>query len=202
MISVVPCLEPPEEYDAHKVENQKIAESFENSKSTFEIDMSKNLLQITDRHILHSADYEKVPYGPNTTLGESGCAVFCLQHGLAIKGIDVPIAKLAAELADKGYYEKGKGTYHSLFDRYKNGFCTRCSLCQDIVDSLLRGKMVTCLVDNSKYHKDSSRTGAHYINLVGKQGRYFLVEDSHISWTDIKSIETIINATMIAWSWN
>lgn len=203
--------EPRYEYEAHKEYGEQIRVSFQSSLRTFKKVSYGDIKPVTEVSMCRNRDVGDIPYGPNTTIGKSGCAICALKHALDATGVNVEIAELAEEAYQKGYLceeykeEDGlwkiKGTYHSLFDLYKNGFCIRAKEYQQIFGTLQSGKIVTLLVSNNKYHNDPKREGAHFINIVGKQGDSFIIEDNTEDERVTKDCLTVLKSTNVAWLW-
>lgn len=200
-IELVPRKELHSDYEEHRAINLKIFSDFKASLQEFDPEVKLSIMTLMNEEILHASDYSDVPYG-STTLEKSGCAVFCLEQGLRMKGFNVNIADLAEEVYKKGYYESGKGTYHNLFDEYKNGFCTRCSSYKEVFRSLEEKHILTILVENKKYYNNGSKTGRHFVNVVGKMKDYLIIDDSNTYNHTIKLSKDVFDATEVAWRWN
>lgn len=205
-INLVPRLEASSRYQANakinEAINQSFAKSLETPPTTFNYDYKAFPLHIST---IKSDYYDKLatmpcgklPYGPTTTLEKSGCAVFCFHHGLTSRGFTLDLKVLAHEIYKKGYYEEGKGTYHNLFDHYG---LRRATHYNDIIDALSRRSISTCLIQNSIYHNDSSRTGSHFVNVVGLHGNLVVIDDPSIGRTK-KFFTDLIQSISIAWIW-
>lgn len=198
------------EWDAHKEQNAEIATNFQKSLMNFKDWYYGSIAPVTAEEIPNVKEYGDIPLGPNTTLGKSGCAVFCLVHALAAQGRGVEIAAQAQEVYDKGYYcevyEKdifieGRGIYHNLFDLHKNGFAVRAQWYGQVFDNLSGGHMVTALVDNATYNSDSTRSGNHFINIVGKTGNFFIIEDSDYKGRIEKGCMPLFKSCKVVWLW-
>lgn len=72
--------------------------------------------------------------------------------------------------------DKVKGDMTSIIEK------TRISSVKDIINNLHNGYMVPMRVNNSIYHEDSSRTGGHYVILVGLNNGEACVMDSLIGF--------------------
>lgn len=191
-----PREESSERYDTNRKINELIAEAFKKSVENFELPCkARNVIIQTPIRTVKA--YGNVPYGlSGKTLKEAGCAVFTFEQGLRSRNIQIELKTLAYEIQAKGYYLYGKGTYHMLFDHYG---LRRASNVTELFDNLQMGKIVTVLVKNSVYYGDSS-TESHFVNLVGIDGNRFIVDDSNVGRKASK-IETILEATRIAWLW-
>lgn len=201
------------EWEKHKKINSKISEEFQRSLKTYDEKLYlEDIDPVTTERIYYNDELHavQIPYGPNTTLQKSGCAIYCLEHALSAKGENINIAQLAEEAYQKGYLCEVKkddgvleirGTYHNLFDLYKSGFCNRAIKYQEVFDNLKAGKIVTLLVDNQKYHNDPSKTGAHFINVIGKKGNLLIIEDSNSRERVEKDCLQVFKSTNVAWLW-
>lgn len=185
-----------ERYEANRYINELIEKAFNESKERFDSENVPNSA-IIKTPIRTVKAYGNVPYGlSGKTLKEAGCAVFTFEHGLRSRNIQIELKTLAYEIQAKGYYLYGKGTYHMLFDHYG---LRRASDVTEVFDNLQMGKIVTVLVKNSVYYGDSS-TESHFVNLVGIKDNKFIVDDSNFGRKASK-IETILEATRVAWLW-
>lgn len=191
-----PREESPDRYDTNREINERIAAAFKKSVENFELPCKakKEIIQTPIRTI---KAYGNVPYGMSgKNLKQAGCAVFTFHQGLRSRGIEVDLKTLAYEIDKKGYYHYDKGTYHSLFDHYG---LRRASNVKEVFDNLQMSKIVTVLVKNSVYYGNSN-TESHFVNLVGTEGNQFIVDDSNFGRKASK-IETILEATRVAWLW-
>lgn len=187
--------EEEKRYERNAIINNLIAIFFKESIADF--DENKDLGYIPpviQGNILLANDYKDVPYG-GKTLGEAGCAVFCLEQGLRYRGIIVSIVKLAEDIAN--YYVFGKGTRHNLFDHLELG---RARHFQDIFDALRMGRLVTILVENNKYSPMEAVDGSHFVNIVGQKGKSFVIDDPQMGRINVPMRE-IFGATRVAWIW-
>lgn len=209
-VNLKPREESKGDWEAHKEINAEIAANFQNSLTDLTDWYYGDIAPVTDERILSVKEYGNIPLGPNTTLGKSGCAVFCLAHALAAQGKGVEIAAQAKEVYDKGYYcevyekgcyKEGKGTYHNLFDLHKNGFAIRARSYRQVFDTLISGHIVTALVDNVMYNKDMERSGSHYINIVGKTVTSFLIEDSNYDERIERNCMQVFKSCKVVWLW-
>lgn len=176
-IELVPRKELHSDYEEHRAINLKIFSDFKASLQKFDPEVELSIM----------------------TLMNAGCAVFCLEQGLRIKSFNVNIADLAKEVYEKGYYEPQKGTYHNLFDEHKNGFCTRCSSYKEVFKSLKEKNIVTILIENNKYYKNDSKTGRHFVNIVGKMKEYLIIDDSNTYKRTLKLAKDVFDSTVVAW---
>lgn len=186
-------------YDNNGRINAEIAKAFKESIAVFDKSEHKESIPIVvQEEISLAACFADVPYG-GKTLGEAGCAVFCFRQGLISRNVrtwmDMPT--FAKYIADKGYYEFGKGTYHNLFDHYG---LRRATHFQEIFDALKMGKLVTILVENKKYFVDKANKDSHFVNIVGKRWENFVIDDSYVGRIDMPMRE-IFDATRVAWTW-
>lgn len=201
--------ETHERYEANRLINQTISDAFHASLDVFveqpnypipEVDYEQSRIVLVNDVLESGITAGDVPYGVST-LGESGCAVFCIHNALTYtRSSDYPnlsLETVAEEVASKGYYEPGKGTYHNLFDHLG---ARRATNVQDIFDALCTRKkaMVTLLVRNEEYN---GRSGRHFINLVYWDGNNFLLNDSSIGFGLKIDAETIFKCVDIAWIW-
>lgn len=205
--------ETPSEWEKHKKINSKISEEFQKSLDTYDEKLYlEDIDPVTTERIYYNDELHavQIPYGPNTTLQKSGCAIYCLEHALSAKGENINIAQLAEEAYQKGYLcevkkdngvWKIKGTYHNLFDEHKNGFCKRARNYEEIFDNLMAGQIVTLLVSNQKYHNDPNREGSHFINVIGKKRNFLIIEDSNSKERVEKDCLQVFKSTNVAWLW-
>lgn len=204
--------ETPSDWETHKRGNSQISEKFQLSLSTFDEKLYGDIKPVTAERIYYNNELDAVPipYGPNTTLQKSGCAIYALEHALRAKGKKINIAQLADEAYQKGYLCEVKkddgvleirGTYHNLFDMYKNGFCNRAIKYQEVFGNLKAGKIVTLLISNQKYHNDPNREGSHFINVIGKKGNLLIIEDSNSKERVKKDCLEVFKSTNVAWLW-
>lgn len=191
--------ERPEQYDANRDINNLIAETLKKSISDYVTKYEGNTWYSdgTKEKIKCAKEYFGVPYA-ETTLGKSGCAVFCFEHGLRTRGIKRKIETLAKEIGRKGYYYPGKGTWHNLFDHYG---LRRATSVWEIFDAIHAGKIVTLLLRNEVYDYSESDEGTHFVNIVETSAPdMFVVEDPN--WgTVYVPIKNILKATQVAWVW-
>ena len=176
---LAPCKEPPEIYEVNKKKNQQIAKDFADSKTHPFTVTGENITSLDSERIIKTEITSKISYGPTTTLGKSGCAVFAAHQGLRIrKSINLDLEYLASTIASQGYYYQGKGTFHCLFDHLG---CSRLSSIQDLIDYLSTESypVITALMQNNIYL--GRNTGRHFINVVGITNLGFLVDDSEFS---------------------
>lgn len=194
--------ETPRRYDNNRDINDLIAIYFEESLMDFnENDFPENISQVTIRGVYAAWEgrFRDVPYGTKT-LGEAGCAVFCLWQGLASRAIytGMDLEDFANYISD--YYEQDKGSYHNLFDHYN---LRRATHFQELFDTLKMGKIVTLLVRNKDYSLSKSEEGSHFINIIGKDGSGFIIYDSQTEGIinyGVPMRETLY-ATRVAWLW-
>lgn len=202
------ALESLEVYEANKRKNAQIQEDFKASLTEDNLwkgmKTPKHSIYIPSKMVLRNGRVRNTPYG-DSTLGEDGCAIFCIHNVLTAKyGIDIPIGELAEMCADQGYHVSGKGTRHNLFDHMG---CKRATHVQEIFDCLSKESkaFVTLLVRNDAYHDDSERTGRHFVNLVSYSymrgiRMYIRINDDSIGNNISKPMKTLL-ATDIAWIW-
>lgn len=200
--------EEPSVYDANKLKNDKIQEAFKASLTEGNllkgVKTPKYSSYFPSQMIMNSGATKSIPYG-ETTLGEAGCAIFCVHNVLTAKyGIQISIEELAKMCADQGYYVSGKGTKHNLFDHLG---CKRAENVQELFDALSNHPkaFVTLLVRNADYHNDPNRTGRHFVNLVSyiyQKGiqMHIRINDSNIGNSVIMPVNTLL-ATDVAWIW-
>lgn len=190
--------ERPERYEANKEINELIEVAWQESVESFEGYPEENIPVITFKRIQSAETNGYVRYGTKT-LYEAGCAVFCFAQGLQQRGVTIGIQELAKEIANKGYYYPGRGTYHNLFDHYG---LRRASSVDEIFDVLKSKKLVTFLVKNEGYPFSRSNEGSHFINIVGKSGPNFIVDDSNSKVSRVNvDIKTLLQVTRVAWIW-
>lgn len=198
-IELIERKETPARWEANKNINAMIMESLRESIKNQDYSIP---VVTKKRHffpmITISEETKDIPYG-SSTLGASGCAVFCFEQGLRVKEIaEIDISELAAEIARKGYYEPGKGTYHNLFDHMG---LRRARHVQEIFDTILTESdnfpLITLLVRNKEYN---GRNGKHFINISDYIDGKFLVHDSSIGRKFV-SADEILNAIEVAWIW-
>lgn len=206
--------ETEKRYDNNTDINNLIARAFKESIADFdEGDYLEDIVPVIKGNILLANDYKDVPYGyGGKTLGEAGCAVFCVEQGLYHRKIfKVCIFKkimfrfkrgkyikfLSKYIADLGYYVFGKGTRHNLFEHLE---LRRATHFQDIFDALKMGKIVTILVENEKYSPIKAVEGSHFVNIVGKLGEYFVIDDPQMGRINVH-MRKIFDATRVAWIW-
>lgn len=195
------CEEQKERYDVNCELNARIAQAFKESVNNFiqsdAVDFSMEVVPPKEK-ILLQEEYKDVPYAEKT-LGESGCAVFCFEQGLRCRGHKIQLVPLTNEIADKGYYSFGNGTYHCLFDHYG---LRRASDVEEVFAALTMGKILTALVRNSDYHEDESAVGSHFVNIVGIKDYDFIIDDSSSNTGRQKvGITKMLKAIRIAWVW-
>lgn len=186
-------------YDNNGKVNSEIAKAFKESIAVFDEECYKETIPIVVREEISLAIYFKdVPYG-GKTLGESGCAVLCFRQGLISRNVRtwMDMSTFAKYIADKGYYEMNVGTYHNLFDHYG---LRRATHFQEIFDALKMGKLVTILVENKKYFWDEANKDSHFVNIVGKEGKKFVIDDSQMGRV-YSPMRHIFDATRVAWIW-
>lgn len=195
MINLSERQETHEQWKKNKVINQIIRDTWNSSKEELQTD-DNDIGTITMHRMLISKNYYKVPYGKKgeSNLKKSGCAVFCFQQGLRIRGIECDMISLAKEVSKKGYYELGKGTYHNLFDHYGLRRATHVS---EVFAALKQKHLVTMLVD---YENHNDLEEGHFLNIVGKKRSKFIVDDPEEGRMEIPIIK-IIEASEIAWIW-
>ncbi len=200
MLNIPKREESPERYDANKAINELISDTFKKSVSAYTANFPKEFEETHGTSLMTKSNskYGHIPYAEKT-LGESGCAVFCFEHGLRTRGIECNIEELAKEIGEKRYYFYGKGTYHNLFDHYG---LRRASDVQEIFDALKMGKIVTVLVQNKLYQFSKSNEGSHFINIIGidKHG-YFSITDPSISGIWKYPSRILLKAIRVAWIW-
>lgn len=209
--------ETPKRYDNNRDVNNLIAKVFKESIIDFdENNYWEDIPIVIKCNILLANDYKDVPYG-GKTLGEAGCAVFCFEQGLCYRKIFKVLFKkimfcfkqglcyrggrhiklLSKYIADLGYYEFGKGTWHNLFDHFE---LRRATHFQEIFDALKMGKLITILAENKEYSPIKAVEGSHFVNIVGKLGEYFVIDDPQMGRINVPMRE-IFNATRVAWIW-
>lgn len=200
---IPPRRETPERYDLNREINTLIQKGFKDSVSKF----LANPYQVFDYAVnedfereWNSDDNKDVPYG-SSTLGESGCAVYAFHQGLRYRNGSVPrISNLACILAEEGYYEPGKGTWHNLFDHWG---LRRASDIKEVFDAfdVKEFPLVTVLVSNKLYPPSKSSSGSHFVNLVGLVHGGFLIEDPSRKNRLHLDFNKILPAIQIAWIW-
>jgi len=203
--------ETPERYDANRAINQAISDSF-HASIVNRAEVARHAVPevfYEPSHMVLVSDYlpesgilaEDFPYGVSK-LGESGCAVFCLHDALTYARhsdySELSLEAVAMEVASKGYYEPGKGTYHNLFDHVGT---RRATDIQEIFDALCTRTRacVTMLVLNKEYN--GRPNGRHFINAVYFDGKHFIVNDSSYGRGMEMDIDTILKSVDIAWIW-
>lgn len=201
--SIPPRRETPERYDLNREINNLIQKGFKDSISNF----LSNPYPVYDYAVKEDFDREwnsdkniNVPYG-SSTLGESGCAVYAFHQGLRYRNGSVPlISDLARTLAEEGYYEPGKGTWHNLFDHWN---LRRASDIKEVFDALdvKEFPLITVLVANKLYPASKSNSGSHFVNIVGLVHEGFLIEDPSRKNRLHMRFEKILPAVQIAWIW-
>lgn len=196
---LIPCQEQEDIYLAHKQLNEQIAECFKSSKSeTFTV-AHDNIPSDDLERVFKTRENCNIPYGTTTTLGQSGCAIYCLHQALRLKkGLQISIADLADIVASQGYYYPGRGTYHCLFDHCH---AARTGSVQQLYDYLCYEglPLATVLVDNAIYW--GKNTGSHFINVGGitKNGVYIYdSEEDHRIFMEHKKF---ISASKVVWLW-
>lgn len=200
-------MESHQQYEANKRVNKAVQDAFTASLETLQqydfniVEPNGNCLTVETPYsdVIGVSCCGDIKYGGTTTLKDSGCAVFCFYQGLCLTRpkVYVSLSELAQEIAEKGYYEPGKGTYHCLYDHW--GLRRASHFCE-VIDTIKRGSIVTCLVQNSKYHQDENRTGKHFVNVVGLYNDSVIVDDSHIGRRILK-MESFMKSVLIAWTW-
>lgn len=191
-------------YDNNGYVNMLISAMFKKSIADFdEKDYREVVPQLTNGCMYAAWDerFKDIPYGAKT-LGEAGCAVFCFCQGLHTRSIytGMDMEAFAKYIADKGYYEFGRGTYHNLFDHYG---LRRATHFREIFDALRMGKIVTLLVENKDYLLSNSEGGSHYVNIIGNSGVGFIIYDSKTQEIINCSVpmRKVFDATRVAWLW-
>ena len=182
-----------------KQKNERIAEKFKASKAENWVVPSERFSPIDRERIYKNSRMSRISYGPTTTLKKSGCAVFAAHQGLRLKcEVSMKISDLAKEIAEKGYYCTGKGTYHVLFDRLG---CKRVDSVQPLLNYLSSTEtpVATLLVNNSIYF--GRDTGRHFVNAVGLTNVGILIDDSESATRKTVSFDKLIDACVIAWIW-
>lgn len=197
--SLPPRKETKKRWDTNLILNAAIEAAFRASITEFDEEKWENSedFKLSVPPMLTAKEYGKIPYG-GKTLGEAGCAVFALEHGLCYRFGEpvMPIAELAKYIADLGYYEYGVGTYHNLFDHSGS---KRANHVDDVTQALQIGNLVTVLVRNSDYVPIEKDDESHYINLSGKVEKNFIVNDSQFeTQIEVPAIQ-IFKATKVAW---
>lgn len=198
-IDLAPCKESKAIYLKHKKRNEEIAQKFNCSKTEIWPSLPANIPPVDTERIFKNAENSDIPYGETTTIGKSGCAVYAVHQGLRLKReTNVDLAVLAAEIAAKGYYYPGKGTFHCLFDHLD---CTRAKTIQRLLNYLSSEKVpvATLLVINSIYF--GRDTGKHFVNAVGLTNNGILIDDSENEQRILMGFEQIIKACDTAWLW-
>jgi hypothetical protein len=112
--------------------------------------------------------WKRLPYGPNDTIGSSGCGPTSLAmvvSSLTSRTID-PV-QMCNWAYQNGYLCEGSGSYHSLIPDGAKHFgltvdCAKASESQKIVDALASGKLVIAIM--GKGHFTSS---GHFMVLRG-----------------------------------
>lgn len=192
--------ETSKRWDNNKYVNMLISAMFKDSIADFDENEHRERMLVNVEDILLASQFENVPYGCKT-LGQAGCAVFCLEQGLCYRsgGREDPayIIYLAKYTGDKGYYEKNKGTYHSLLDHYG---LRRATHFQEIFDALKMGKLITILVENKKYFEDEANKDSHFVNIVGAEEKKFVIDDSQLGRV-YSPMRRMFDATRVAWIW-
>ncbi len=168
-----------EQYESYKKWSTEISTTLKESATQ---KYSYKDCMISLEHIKYQPEYESWKYG-SSTLAESGCAIFCIEHG---SKKHYSISSLTEKAAEMGYYEPGKGTWHHLFDRLG---AIRLSYVQDIFSYLETGKIVTVLYEH------------HFLNLVGVRGTNFLVEDPMYADQRAIPITEVFEGMRVAWAW-
>lgn len=211
---LIPCQEQEDIYLAHKQLNEQIAECFKASKSdTFTV-AHDNIPSDDLERVFKTRENCDIPYGTTTTLGQSGCAIYCLHQALRLKkGLQISIADLADIVASQGYYFPGRGTYHCLYDHCLEDHCLgdssndssdkshrACSI-QQLYDYLSYESLplATTLVDNSIYWGRNS--GSHFVNVGGIDHVGVYIYDSEENHRIFMEHEKFIAACKVAWLW-
>lgn len=182
-----------------KTSFKRISTEFEVSKKYKLIIPKENIPAKDPDRIFRNSKVSKIPYGPTTTLGKAGCAVFVIHQGLRLnRNTEINIADLAAQIAELGYYCARKGTYHVLFDNLR---CKRARSVQQMIDYLSTPEkpVATLLVKNPIYF--GRDTGRHFINAVGITNFGFIIDDSECASRQTISYEKIVAACEGAWLW-
>ena len=200
-----PRKETPTRYDNNKEINLLIEKMFKASVKDFLENTPENIPSMIpekdDGRIFNSPEIDSIKYG-ESTLGNSGCAVFTFHQGLRLsRGLKkFHIDLLAVILASKNYYEVGKGTYHNLFDHYG---LRRASDIQEIFDTLQykNNPVVTLLVRNAEYMANDLTSGRHFINVVGNTDYGFYVDDPQSPRRILLDFGEVVPAIDIAWIW-
>lgn len=205
LLNLASRMESHERYEANRAINTLIGQSFTASVERFTIN------KITVKPLIRVISTINTPFFVNTTtsipsgdleyasttLKDGGCAVFCFHQGLVTQHIFADLDDVANEIAEKGYYEPDKGTWHCLFDHFG---CRRASDYVEIIDALLRGSISTCLVINALYHNDSNRCGKHFVNVVGINESTAIIDDPNCGRIPM-DFETFLKTIEIAWIW-
>lgn len=204
-INLAPRMESHERYEANRAINELISKSFTDSLRyyiTNEITVKPYGKAIcTNETPFFVNPTTTIPSGDleysSTTLRDGGCAVFCFHQGLTTQLIYADLEDLTEEIAKKGYYEPGKGTWHCLFDHFGS---RRASHYAEIIDALLRGSISTCLVSNALYHNDSNRCGKLFVNVVGIDKSTVFIDDPNSGRIQM-DFEAFLKSIQIAWIW-
>lgn len=195
--------EEPDRYDQNREINTLIQKNFKDSVSKF----LENPYPVYDysgeddfNREWNSPKNKDIPYS-SSTLGESGCAVYVFHQGLRYRKGSIPsIEQLAQILAENGYYEPGKGTWHCLFDHWG---LRRASNIKEIFDTLdiKELPLITILVSNQLYPVSKSGSGSHFVNIVGVTQNGFLIDDPNKENRLFLEFERVLPSVQVAWLW-
>lgn len=185
-------------YDTNKQVYDLIADLYADSIIDFNPDVLKGLdFENTNCEILTVHTTGHIAYA-NSNLLKSGCAVLCFEEGITSKrNSPMSIDTLSEIIAEKGYYEPGRGTYHNLFDHHG---LRRCTSVYDVIESVNNNSLFTALVANDLYHRDSERTGKHFVNLVGIRNGNAIIDDPTVGRIE-KYFADFAMASIVIWQW-
>lgn len=201
MFTIPKRVEDHERYETNREINNLIEKAFKRSVTDFSTNFATGTyLEGLTRHptvnnIRLLTNYSRdIPYG-TSTLFNAGCAVSCLQQAL---NFSYSLNDLAKEVSEAGYYEPNKGTWHNLFDHMG---CRRVSHIQEIIDAIMMGATVTCLVNNKVYHLSEQRSGRTFVNCVGFEKGLIVVDDPYQGRL-YRDFILFVSAVDIAWIWS
>ena len=118
------------------------------------------------------SEYKDLPYGKLGTIGGAGCGPLAIDYALKVLGFSVAFENIVDECVAKGYRAYlfnesdeiigGAGSEHDLFDLAK-----KLESGTEIISALQKSQIVTVLIANAIYTGDESRSGNHFITLIG-----------------------------------
>ncbi len=198
--------ENPTRYDNNAIINLVIERMFKTSvknvlKNPNSIYLPNKIAKPDKDRIWNSPEYGEIPYS-SSNLCISGCAVYVFHQGLRLqRGLsDISIKELAEKIGSKGYYEPGKGTYHNLFDHFG---LRRASSVEEIIENIAskENPVITVLVRNDDCHWNNSKSGKHFINIMGSSGNDFFIDDPNEGQRLVIAATDLLPAIDIAWIW-